>query len=184
MVNTRSNNVDQTFLDDFKDLSARTDDLRMANPRFAGVDENGKPFEITALAAIRDPQKRDIVELERPRAVQGADNDKTIVTAENGVYMSDKNVLELSEGVELEHDIAASRYILTAPAATVSIKDEVVTSNAGVGGAGPEGEALRADRMTAYKADGRVVFEGNVSMRIYPKASKPADNQTSAPEEE
>ena len=184
VVNTRSNNVDRTFLEDFKDLSARTDELRMANPRFAGVDENGKPFEITALAAKQDPQKRDVVELEKPRAVQGADDEKTIVTAENGVYMSDENILELSEGVQLEHDIAAGRYILTASAATVSIKDEVVTSDAGIGGTGPEGEALRADRMTAYKADGRVVFEGNVSMRIYPKSSNPAEDQTSAPEEE
>ena len=54
LINTRSNTVDQAFLDDFKTIAASTEELRMANPRFAGVDDEGKPFEITAIAASQD----------------------------------------------------------------------------------------------------------------------------------
>ena len=42
VLNTRSNNVDQAFLDDFEDLSASAEELRVASPRFTGVDNQGK----------------------------------------------------------------------------------------------------------------------------------------------
>ncbi len=185
VFNTRSNSVDEAFLDDFKQVTASTEDLQMANPRFAGVDNNGRPFEITASAAIQDPEKRDMVELEDPRAVQGAQDAETVVTAAKGVYRTEENILELRNDVKLQHDIANTTYVLTAPSATVLIKDEVVESDAGVGGTSTDGDALRADRMRAYRDEGRVIFEGNVSMRIFPK-DKTIDNdaadQTAAQE--
>ncbi|MEM8772387.1 MAG: LPS export ABC transporter periplasmic protein LptC [Pseudomonadota bacterium] len=169
IINTRSNSVDQAFLDDFKTITAATEELRMANPRFAGKDDDGKPFEITADAAMQNPAEKDIVALESPRAVQGGDDTESVVSAQSGLYRSEENILELSDDVTLEHELGANTYILRSPKATVSIKDQVVTSDAGVGAVGPDGGALKADRMKAYRADGRVVFEGNVSMRIYPK---------------
>lgn len=187
VLNTRSNHVDPAFLDDFEDLSASTEELRMASPRFTGVDERGQPFEITADAAKQRPGGRNLVELEMPRAVQGDEKNQSVVTADKGLYRSDDNILELENGVVLEHEIGAGAYVLRAPNATVSIKDQVVVSNAGVNGEGPEGAALKADRMTAYRADGRVVFEGNVSMRLYPKKLKnaqPAEGGTNGAEGE
>lgn len=173
IFNTQSNSVDQAFLDDFKTIAESTDELRMANPRFAGVDEKGKPFEITAEAASQDPNAKDIIQLERPRALQGGDDEASLVTAANGVYRSDENILFLNQDVTFEHELGAATYVLKSPEATVSIKDQIVTSDAGVGAEGPDGAALRADRMSAYRADGRVVFEGNVSMRLYPKSGAP-----------
>lgn len=186
ILNTRSNNADQAFLDDFEDLSATTEELRMASPRFSGVDERGQPFEITADTAKQRPGERNLVELEMPRAVQGGESSKSVVTADKGLYRSDANILELESGVMLEHAIGADTYVLRAPNATVSIEDQIVVSNAGVSGEGPEGSALKADRMKAYRADGRVVFEGNVSMRLYPKTLKeaePAEAETSDAED-
>lgn len=178
LMKMRSNDVEQAFLDDFKDLSAATDDLRMANPRFDGVDDNGTPFEITAATAKQAPDSRDLVELDKPRAVQGADDKKTVVTAGSGLYRSDENILELKDGVELEHKFGDETYKLKSPAATVSIDDETVVSDAGMEGEGTDGATLKADKMRAYHADKRVVFEGNVSMRIYPKTAKTAEQET------
>jgi len=175
VFNTQSNGVDEAFLEDFEDLTAATEELRMANPRFAGIDDEGKPFEIQAEWAIQAPGEKEVIGLERPRAVQGEEGDKTIVTADTGVYQSETNILELEDNVTLEHAIGRDVYVFRSPAATVSIDDEVVTSTAGVGGEGPDGGALKADRMKAYNAEGRVVFEGNVSMRFYPgKKGEPA----------
>lgn len=168
IFNTRSNTVDQAFLDDFKTITASTEELRMANPRFAGVDDDGKPFEITAVAASQDPETKEVIRLESPRAVQGGGDESSVVTAESGLYRSEENILTLNRAVTLEHQLGASTYILRSPIATVSIKDQIVTSDAGVGAEGPDGGTLQADRMSAYRGDGRVVFEGNVSMRIYP----------------
>lgn len=168
IINTRSNSVDQAFLDDFKSISASTEELRMANPRFAGIDDKGKPYEITAIAASQDPAAKDVIQLERPRAVQGGADSASVVTAESGLYQSDENILTLDREVTLEHQLGAKTYVLRTPRATVLIGDQVVTSDAGVGVEGPDGETLQADRMRAFREDGRVVFEGNVSMRIYP----------------
>lgn len=179
--NTKSNTPDQVFLEDFKELAASTDELRMANPRFTGVDDKGKPFLITANVAIQAAENKDLVELEKPRAVQG-DADKTsVVTAEKGLFLKDVNILQLSEGVMLEHEIGNNVYVIRSPTATVDIKDELVSSDAGVGGDGPGGGALKADSMKAYNAEGRIVFEGNVSMRIYPNAVAAKPNEIETP---
>ncbi len=170
--NTKSNKPDVTFLEDFPELTASTDELRMANPRFTGVDDKGQPFLITANAAKQATENQNVVELENPRAVQGDADEASVVTADRGVYQSEENILQLSDSVMLEREIGNEVYVLRSPAATVDIKEETVSSNAGVGGDGPGGGALKADSMTAYNGEGRIVFEGNVSMRIYPK---PAD---------
>ncbi|GJL91082.1 LPS export ABC transporter periplasmic protein LptC [Hyphococcus sp.] len=180
LFNTRSNEADSALLEDFKNFDASPEELSMASPRFAGIDNKGKPFEITANTARQNTNLKDVVALDKPRAVQGEKQGETkgstIVSADNGVYRSDTNILELTEEVTLQHEVSGDTYIFRSPAATVSIKDEVVTSDAGVGGTGPDGRELNAERMKAYNGDGRVVFEGNVHMRIYPKtaAQKPA----------
>ncbi len=180
--NSQSKQADPAFLDDFKDVQATAEELRMASPTFSGVDNKGQPFEITAVAAIQNPKVKDIVQLEQPRAVQGEVNETNTVTARTGVYKSDVKILELADDVTLEHEVGADTYIFRSPSATVSIDDKIVTSDAGIGGEGPDGQALQADRMKAYNGEGRVVLEGNVRMRIYPKnADKPAkasDTQT------
>ncbi len=176
LVNTQSNTVDDAFLNDFENIDATAEELNMASPRFAGIDDKGKPFEITASKASQNTNNKDVVALDRPRAVQGENDGSTIVSADKGVYRSDVNILELNEAVTLQHDVGADTYVFRSPAATVSIKDEIVTSDSGVGGTGPDGRELTAERMKAFNGDGRVIFEGNVHMRIYPKnaAGKPA----------
>lgn len=171
LFNTRSNPVDQAFLDDFADLSATTEELRMANPRFAGIDNNGRPFEITALSARQAPNEKEIIALDMPRAVQGENERTSVVTAKRGIYRSQDNILVLRDSVTLEHDFGDNTFVLRSPEAIVSIKDEIVVSETGVGAEAEDGSTLKADKMTAYNYEGRVVFEGNVSMRIIPKAA-------------
>ena len=173
--NTKSNSVDDTFLDDLKS-SVTAEELRIASPHFTGTDDKGQPFEISADQAIQSTSAKDVINLDQPRGVQGDVKETTVVAADKGVYRQDQKVLELSDKVTLQHAVGGDIYIFRSPAATVSINDEVVTTDAGVGGEGPDGRALKADRMKAYNAEGRVVFEGNVSMRIYPKDAE--KNQT------
>lgn len=185
VFNTNSNNNDDAFLDDFKSITAATEELRMSNPRFAGIDDDGKPYEITAAAALQSPGQKNIVELEKPRAIQGAEAEGSLVTAAKGRFLSDDNILELNDDVTLRHELGAKTYVLKAPTATVLVKDQLVTSDAGVAGVGPDGATLSADHMKAYRGDGRVVFEGNVNMRFYPKADDAEENdEASAPQEE
>ncbi len=180
--NTRSDQGDDAFLDDFKTITATAEELRMASPRFSGIDNRGRPFEITANAAIQNPGVKDVVQLEQPKAVQGEAHETNTVTAHSGVYRSEEKILELTDDVTLSHDVGADTYVFRSPAATVSIDDEIVTSDSGVGGEGPNGQAVQADRMKAYNAEGRVVLEGNVRMRIYPKSGDQPASADDKPE--
>jgi lipopolysaccharide export system protein LptC len=183
LLNTRKDVADDAFLDDFKDLAALPDEYKMANPKFAGVNDEGRPYEITAREALQAPGEKQVVQLVEPRAVTQGQNEDSVVTAHHGVFRSDSNLLDLSDAVTLQHRIGRDAYVLTTPAATVAIREETVQSVAGVSGEGEAG-TLQADRMRAYNAEGRVVFEGNVRMRIYPEkaraATKPPDAQEDA----
>ena len=182
IINTRTRGVDDAFLKDFESLNTATDEMRMLRPLFVGVDEEGTPYEISAATALQDPNNSTIVELNEPRAVQGGGEDGRTVLASRGTYDTEENILELHEGVSLEHKIGADKYILRAPSATVLIDDEMVVSNAGVNATGPDGATLKADTMKAYRTDGRVVFEGNVSMRLRPDSIN-TDLSTILPED-
>ncbi|MBT8471423.1 MAG: LPS export ABC transporter periplasmic protein LptC [Marinicaulis sp.] len=168
-LNTQKAEPEDPILREARQMTATDDEWVTANPRFAGIDESGNPFEITARAATRNPAERDLVELEFPQAVQGENSETTVVKANRGLYRSDANMLELIDNVQLEHTIASGTYTFEAPNAIVSINDDVVTSDNGIGGAGPDGMAIKADRMKAYNAEGRVILQGNVSMRLFPK---------------
>lgn len=169
-LNTRRGANDDAFLEDFA-LEATPEELRMANPRFAGVDDEGHPYDITADEALQAPGAREIVELVNPRAITTGIDSKTEVTANAGLFKTEENILDLTNGVTLSHSVGDDIYVFRTPAATVLLRDEMVQSTSGIEGEGEAG-TLRADTMRAYNNEGRTVFEGNVSMRIYPSKTK------------
>lgn len=167
--NTKERGVDDAFLDDFADLDATPQSLRTARPHFTGVDARGNPYEVTADAALQQANGGKIVDLEAPRAVTSAKGAQSVVAAKTGVFDADAKKLELKEGVTFEHKVGATNYVLRTPTATYMIDDRRVVSEAGVDGEGTDGERLKADRMSADDREGTLVFEGNVSMRIFPR---------------
>jgi lipopolysaccharide export system protein LptC len=168
-LTTRKGGSDDAFLNDFADLNATTQNLRSARPQFSGVDSKGNPYEITADSASQKPESKEIVELDQPRAVTVGGGQQSVVEAKSGVFNTDDKRLLLKDGVTFEHAIGRDNYVLKSSAATVSIDDQTVESDDGVTGDGPGGATLKADRMQANNRDGGVVFEGSVSMRLYPK---------------
>ncbi len=175
---------DDVFLNDFADLEAVPTDLRMANPEFTGVDDEGNPFNITATSAVRRPEEKQSVDLVDPRAVTRRGDRPIIIFADRGAFAEDTKMLSLSSGVTLEQEIGGRNYVLRTPAATVAMETETVQSEAGVEGEGPGGARLKADRLDADSGAGRVRFEGNVSMRLYPNNANadPDVESTTQPE--
>ena len=169
--NTRTNVADDAFLDDFANLEAKPEELRSTNPRFAGVDDRGFPYEITADTALKPPGGFDVAELVNPRARTNGANDSTLVSANRGVFQINSKVLELNDGVTLEHKIGDDIYMLHTDTAVITISDETIHTTGAVEGEGAAG-TLRADSMRAVNTEGRLIFEGNVRMRIYPEKAK------------
>ncbi len=177
-LNTRQGGGDDAFLEDFADVDAMPQSLKTAKPEFTGVDARGNPYEITADTASRAPDQQTIIDLDHPRAVTASADEQSVVTAEAGVFNTDEKKLLLKDGVTFERAIGRNIYVLRTPAATVSIDDQTLVSETGVDGEGPDGAKLKADRINANNRDGQVVFEGNVSMRLYP--AQPVGQENSA----
>ena len=165
-LNTTSNQVDEAFLEDFAHLDAIPQELEMTNTSFAGINKKGQPFEITVTEATRTPTNDEILILDKPRAITSANSERSVVSANNGLYVQNEKVLELENNVTFEHAVGADNYVLRTPAATVLIDEDRVESDQGVMGEGPGGNTLSADRMKAYQSDGRIVFQGNVKLKI------------------
>ncbi len=179
---TRKGGGDNAFLEDFKDIDATTQNLSSVNPQFSGVDAKGNPYEITAQSASQSPGSREVVELAEPRAVTAEGQGQSVVVAKSGVFNTEDKKLELRDGVTFERALGRDIYVLKSPTAVVSIDEQTVVTGAGVEGEGPRGSTLKADRMQANNRDGVVIFEGGVSMRIYPN-KQPPDAEDAQPEE-
>lgn len=168
-LNAREQGPEDAFLDDFADLEATPESLKTAKPHFTGVDARGNPYEVTADAALQQANGGKIVDLEAPRAVTSARNGQSVVAARTGVFDADAKRLDLTAGVTFEHKVGPTNYVLRTDQATYTIDDRRVVSEAGVAGEGADGERLKADRMSADDREGKLVFEGNVSMRLFPR---------------
>ena len=182
IANTGGNADDNFFLDEFADVNATSEELRMAKPHFSGVDDDGTPFDITADAAIQTPGDDKTVKLENPKAVSAADGKRSVISARRGAFDSDQKILNLEDNVLFDHTIGEDGYTLTTPTATFSVDDETITSTEGVAGQGPRGATLKADKMFADNKTGKVVFEGNVHTTIYPsrERAKCAENDATS----
>lgn len=113
------------------------DTSRMANPRFVGVDEENRPYEIIALEALQQSGDGDIVLLEKPQGdVTLEDQTWLSLSAANGVWHRAKEVVDLSGSVELFQD---EGHHLTSDTAHVDILNGSVISDTPTVGHGPSG---------------------------------------------
>jgi lipopolysaccharide export system protein LptC len=168
-LNTRKDGGNDAFLNDFAETQATAEGLKTGRPEFSGVDSSGNPYEITAASAVQRSDGRTIYEFESPRAVSISADGKAIVEARKGVFDAEAKRLDLGDGVVFQQTIGRDNYVLKTPAAIYTTEDQTVVSEAGVDGEASDGSTIKADRMQANNQDRRMVFEGNVSMRIYPR---------------
>ncbi len=139
--------------------------LRMTQPRYSGVDQDGQPFQVTADGAQRDETDKDLVLLENPVAdVTLSDGAWVLLRAENGVYNQTSEVLNLDGDVQLFHD---GGYEFHTPVAVIDLADGIASGDQGVVGNGPFGD-VDADGFV-IKDDGMTIeFTGRamVTLRV------------------
>lgn len=93
--------------------ASRARDLRMVNPRYLGIDKEGRPFTVTADAARQNnpngtdisSQSSDLVALDVPKAdLLSKSNSWIIVTGSTGIYQPQAHVLDLFGDVTVFHE--------------------------------------------------------------------------------
>ena len=132
-------------------------ELRMMNPRYAGIDRLNRPYVLTAAAGRQVPERSDLMSLDRPRGqiiVHGGA--KVVLTAATGVYQSQPRLLDLFGDVTLTHE-NGTRFVTQA--AHLDLASETAVGQDPVAGQGPSGDITAQGFRILDKGD-TIVFTG------------------------
>jgi lipopolysaccharide export system protein LptC len=163
------------------DMVALGAGLRLDNPRFAGVTEDGDPFVLTADWALPDGASPDRVGLEKPigEVHMGGDTVVTVRASTGEFFRSDER-LNLQGAVVVE---TSDGYRLETPRVEVDIGAKVVVAPERLHATGPRGgiEADRVRVVRGQRAEGStVLFEGDVRVTWQPGRGPDADEEARA----
>jgi lipopolysaccharide export system protein LptC len=153
--------------------------VTMENPRLTGYRKEGRPYEVTAAAALQDVRKPTLVELKQLRGRLATDDNGGVARIEalSGFFDTAKEHLDLKDDIRLWTEAGQEMRLRSA---AVDFKAGTVRSSEPVSVAFPEGtveaQSLEvADNGKTLSFVGRVqaVFSGEPARGTAPKA-KPA----------
>lgn len=147
----------------------QAENLSMLNPRFQGMDERNRPFNVTASEASQQTGDSSEVALDAPRADLTLDDGSALaLSAESGVYDRKAKTLNLDGEVTLLHD--RGMEILTEEA-EVDLEAGRAQGNAPVAGQGTTGD-LTAEGFVVLDRGKRILFTGQSRLLIRPSEEK------------
>ena len=151
-------------------------ELRMVNPHYSGADRLGRPFLVTAAVGRQVPDRQDLISLETPRADLKMHRDTNIViTAANGIYQSQTQLLDLFGAVTLVHEDGTRFETATA---RVDVGNNSAEGSEPVTGHGPSGD-LTAEGFRVLDKGATIVFTGKSDMML--RGTRPTSESTAAP---
>jgi lipopolysaccharide export system protein LptC len=113
-------------------------ELKMVNPRYAGVDRFNRPYVVTAELGRQTTEREDVMALERPRAELTMHNGAiVVVTSATGVYQSQAQLLDLFDDVNLVRQ-DGTRFVTRR--AHLNLNDDTAEGHEPVEGHGPSGD--------------------------------------------
>lgn len=140
--------------------------LKMENPRFTGAMRDGREFLITATSAVRDKTDTNKVALVAPRLTRGYGSENpTQVVSKDGVYDESNSALLLTGDVRINN---GDGYAFSTEKAVIDTRTGQVMGDAGVQGAGAQGNSVQADSYSVTDKGDRVTFKGRVRTRLNP----------------
>jgi len=145
-------------------IQAAPEAVRLVEPRYQGLDDQNRPFTVTATVATQteDP---DIVDLDRPRAdVLLTDGSWVLLESKQGRFDKGRHLLDLSGDVTLWQD--GGNMLVTA-AAEVQLQEGSASGDKPVAAQGPFGtlvsEGFRLTergQVVVFTGRSRAVLEG------------------------
>ncbi|MBV8934278.1 MAG: LPS export ABC transporter periplasmic protein LptC [Alphaproteobacteria bacterium] len=151
-------------------------ELRMLNPRYAGVDRFNRPYIVTSAVGRQAPNREDLMSLERPRAQMTMHNGAlVVVTAATAMYQSQAQLLDLFGDVNLVHE-NGTRFVTNT--AHVDVAADTAVGNDPVAGHGPSGD-ITAQGFRVVDQGNTIVFTGRSHLLL--KGTKPSPGSAAVP---
>jgi lipopolysaccharide export system protein LptC len=140
----------------------------LVNPRFEGVDNNQRPYTITAARAVQSEDDPNIVDLEMPVADMTLKGGQWLAAeAKEGLYDQNDRKLELEGNVFLFYD---EGYELTTSRLFVDLRARKVWSEESVQGKGPKG-LLEAKGLKADATENTLYLQGPAKLVLFTEVS-------------
>jgi lipopolysaccharide export system protein LptC len=153
----------------FNALSVEGAKIVMDRPKLAGFRSDGQPYVLTAERALQDIKQPTMVQLQKVIGEIGAaGGEATHLTAEEGVYDSAGEHMELSGNVQIKN----GRSTVLLRTARFDFKSGVYGSDDPVEVQAGDGTTILADRASALNHGQEVSFEGHVRTLIIPQAGQ------------
>ncbi|MBI1208176.1 MAG: LPS export ABC transporter periplasmic protein LptC [Azospirillum sp.] len=147
-----------------KITTSDADTLRVANPRYVGVDEKDRPYEIIADAARQESESSDDVQLDSPQADMMTESGTWItLTAGNGVWHKRDESVDLGGGVSVFHEAG---HQLAADTARIDLGEGTAASDDPTTGQSPGGN-VAGEGFRLYDRGARIVFTGKAKAVLY-----------------
>lgn len=143
--------------------------LIMENPKLSGVDDNKRPYNLSAVRAIQNAENPAVVELQKIDAELPMDDAVSArIVAGNGVYDADAKTLLLRESVEVTTTDGMQIQLLEAD---VDIDKGTLVTRSPITATSPQAD-ISSSSLSVEEGGDRLVFEGGVKMTLRPKALK------------
>jgi lipopolysaccharide export system protein LptC len=144
-------------------------ELRMVNPRYAGLDRYNRPYVVTAEAGRQVPDRNDVMALEQPEATMTVHGGASVVvTAATGVYQSQPQLLDLFDDVTLVHE-NGTRFVTRR--GHLNLTDNTAAGHDPIEGHGPTGDISGEGFQILSKGD-TIIFTGRSDILL--KGTKPS----------
>lgn len=146
---------------------------QMLNPRLLSIDSRQQPLTLTADMATRvsGVGESEMYRLSEPKAdVMLDDGTWWALSASEGLFQRDANVLDLKGAVSLFHD---SGYEFGTETARIFLDRRDVVGDQAISGHGPFGE-IQAEGFRIIDGGGRMLFTGKSKLTIFGGLEPPA----------
>lgn len=141
----------------------------MLNARFDGIDEEGRPYRVTAVQASQRTEDERLIDLEQPTGdLLTEDGTWIALASQTGLYNKDERVLDLEGEVTLFHD---QGYEMQTEKAKVYMEQGRVVGRRAVEARGPSG-TIESEGLLVEDSGAVVIFTGKAHMVIYAEALK------------
>jgi lipopolysaccharide export system protein LptC len=153
---------DVSFILDKKGVDKATERMRIESARYAGEDNRGNKFTITAERAIQQRSDVPVVMIEGMRAQLGLAQGPLMIAADRGNYDLDNQMVRVIGPVRVA---GGDGYKLETSNVRVDMKQRTVASEGRVSGAMRLGQ-FEAGQMRADLGTRTVVLEGRPRLKI------------------
>ena len=153
-----------SFLLDRNKVAIAEDRLRMDNAMYRGVDNDGRPFSLSARDAVQTSNQVPVVEMHDLVARIVLPEGPAVLSAPTGAYDIEQERVSIPGTVQFT---ATDGYRLVAQNVAVNLPTRTLEGRGGVEGAIPAG-TFSADRISADLPARVLTLDGNARLRMVP----------------